>query len=80
MTLLLLLLNLPVSWWRRLSIPTISIRQNISKHLYKLVITKGYGVRAKAIEGQKAFAPLLCFHVKVSQNTRDQIKSERQGG
>ena len=27
----------------------------------KLVITKGYGVRATTIEGQNAFAPALCF-------------------
>ena len=27
----------------------------------KLVITKVYGVQAKTIEGQNAFAPLLCF-------------------
>ena len=29
--------------------------------LLKLVITKGYGVRATTIEGQNAFAPSLCF-------------------
>ena len=28
---------------------------------YKVVITKGYGVRATTIEGQNAFAPALCF-------------------
>ena len=28
---------------------------------YKLVITKGYGVRATTIEGQNAFAPSLRF-------------------
>ena len=27
----------------------------------KLAITKGYGVRVTMIEGQNAFAPLLCF-------------------
>ena len=27
----------------------------------KLVITKGYGVRATTIEGQNAFSPALCF-------------------
>ena len=27
----------------------------------KLVITKGYGVRATTIEGQNTFAPALCF-------------------
>ena len=27
----------------------------------RLAITKGYGVRATTIEGQKAFAPALCF-------------------
>ena len=30
-------------------------------NLLKLVITKGYGVRATNIEGQNAFAPTLCF-------------------
>ena len=29
--------------------------------LLKLVITKGYGVRATTMEGQNAFAPTLCF-------------------
>ena len=47
----------------------------------KLVITKGYGVRATTIEGQNAFAPrcaLRKFHVTDSQNTRDQITSGRK--
>ena len=47
-----------------------------------VVITKGYGVRATTIEGQYAFAPSLCalrkFHVTDSQNTRDQIASDRK--
>ena len=30
-------------------------------HIKKLVITKGYRVRATMIEGQNAFAPSLCF-------------------
>ena len=46
-----------------------------------VVITKGYGVRATTIEFQYAFAPSLCalrkFHVTDSQNTRDQIASDR---
>ena len=29
--------------------------------LLVVVITKGYGVRATTIEGQNAFAPVLCF-------------------
>ena len=48
---------------------------------FKLVITKGYGVRATMIEGQNAFAPSLCF-AEVSrdscQNTCDQITSDRK--
>ena len=47
-----------------------------------VVITKGYGVRATTIEGQYAFALSLCalrkFHVTDSQNTRDQIASDRK--
>ena len=38
---------------------------------YKLVITKGYGVRATTIEGQNAFAP-------DGQNTGDQITSDKR--
>ena len=29
--------------------------------ILKLVITKGYGVRATTIKGQNAFGPTLCF-------------------
>ena len=29
--------------------------------MYKLVITKGYRVRATTIEGQNTFVPMLCF-------------------
>ena len=31
------------------------------KHNSRLVITKGYGVRVRTIEGQNAFAATLCF-------------------
>ena len=44
----------------------------ISMYPDKLEITKGYGVRATTIEGQNA------FHVRDSQNTRDQITSDRR--
>ena len=44
---------------------------NALKLTLKLVITKGYGVRATTIEGQNAFAP-------DSQNTGDQITSDRR--
>ena len=38
-----------------------STENSYQSHLFKLVITKGYGVRATTIEGQNAFAPALCF-------------------
>ena len=37
-----------------------SIRLKL-KHLYKLVITKGYQVQAATIGGPKAFAPMRYF-------------------
>ena len=47
-----------------------------------LAITKGYGVRAATIALFYAFAPyhsaLRKFHVTDSQNTRDQITSDRR--
>ena len=45
-----------------------------------LVITKGYRVRATTIEDQNAFASCASskFHVTDSQNTRDQITSDRR--
>ena len=46
-----------------------------------LVITKGYGVRAPTIE-VKALSLKRCalhkFHVTDSQNTRDQITTDRR--
>ena len=46
----------------------------------ELVITRGYRVWATMIEGQNAWAPLLSFAVSSSdsQNTRDQITSDRR--
>ena len=44
----------------------------------KLVITKGYGVRATTIEGLLQCCALHKFHVKYGQNTRDQITSDRR--
>ena len=48
------------------------------------VITKAYGVQATTIEGQNAFAPVLCFmytckfHVTDGQNMLNQITSGRR--
>ena len=42
----------------------------------KLVITKGYGLRATTIEGLLQYCALRKFHVTDGQNTRDQIKSD----
>ena len=35
--------------------------RTLNRWMDRLVITKGYGVRATAIEGQNAIAPTLCF-------------------
>ena len=36
-------------------------KMHVNSFLLKLVITKGYGVRATTIERENAFAPALCF-------------------
>ena len=36
-------------------------KMHVNSFLLKLVITKGYGVRATTIKGQNAFDPGLCF-------------------
>ena len=51
----------------------------VTTKVNELVITKGYRVWATTIDGQNAFAPLLCFAQvsSDSQNTHDQIMSDR---
>ena len=61
----------------------LAIFGRVKKNISKLVITKGYEVRATTIEGQNAFALTLCFaKVKFSvidgRNTCDQIAGDRR--
>ena len=74
--------NLEMAYQIFFVLSTVSLIEDV--YILRLVITKGYGVRATTIEGQNSFSrssKQKCkFHVTDGhgQNTRDQITSDRR--